>query len=122
MVIVPDHGGMEVEAHVLNRDASFLHAGQTVAVKLEAFPFTRYGTVPGIIKGMSRDSVTDTKIGSNYVFRIALIRTDIMVDGRSAALNPGFGVTADIRTGSRRIISYLLSPLQASISQAGRER
>ena len=47
MVLVPSKGGIEVRANILNKDVGFVHVGQEVAVKLEAFPFTRYGTVPG---------------------------------------------------------------------------
>lgn len=122
MVIVPGDGALEVEAHVLNRDAGFVHEGQPAAVKMEAFPFTRYGTVPGQVVSLSRDAVPDPKLGATYAARIRLDRTYIVVDGAPTALSPGLGVTADIRTGSRRIISYLLSPVRTSVAQAGRER
>jgi hemolysin D len=100
----------------------FVHEGQEVAVKIEAFPFTRYGTVPGVIEGISRDAIADPKMGSTYVARIKLRAAQIMIDGRPNVLNSGLGVTADIRTGSRSIMSYLLSPVQTSVAQAGRER
>jgi hemolysin D len=122
MVIVPAEGGLEVEARVLNKDVGFIHIGQPVQVKLEAFPFTRYGAVAGTIKGISRDAVPDQKLGSVYMTTILLKSPSIIVDGNIVPLSPGLAVTADVRTGSRRIISYLLSPLQTSIQQAGRER
>jgi hemolysin D len=122
MVIVPAQGGLEVEARVLNKDVGFIHIGQPVQVKLEAFPFTRYGAVAGTIKGISRDAVPDQKLGSVYMVTIILKSPSIIVDGNSVPLSPGLAVTADVRTGTRRIISYLLSPLQTSIQQAGRER
>ena len=122
MVIVPEHGGLLVEARLLNRDAGFVRRGQAVAVKLEAYPFTRYGAVPGTITSISRDAVADEKLGPFYVVRVALSRNFIMVDGRQVPLSAGLVATADIKTGTRRIISYLLSPLQSSIAQAGRER
>jgi len=122
MVIVPSQGSLEVEARILNKDVGFVHVGQEAAVKLEAFPFTRYGTVPGRVKSISRDAVQDKDLGLVYIATILLDRTSIDVDGRPVALSPGLAVTADIRTGTRRIISYLLSPLQTSIAQAGREK
>ncbi len=122
MVIVPLEDGLEVEAHVLNKDAGFVHQGQKVAVKIEAFPFTRYGTVPGVVESLSRDAVPDPKLGATYTARIRLERGFVMIDGRKIGLTSGLSVTADIRTGSRRIISWLLSPVQTSVSQAGRER
>lgn len=122
MVVVPSRDGLEVEAKILNKDVGFVHPGQSVAIKLEAFPFTRYGTVAGHIVGVSKDAEQDPKLGPIYVARIALDRTNISVDGRTVPLAAGLAATADIRTGSRRIVSYLLSPLQTSVAQAGRER
>lgn len=122
MVIVPLQDGLEIEAHVLNKDAGFVHEGQKVAVKVEAFPFTRYGTTPGAVESMSRDAVPDPKLGATYTARIRLARPFMVVDGRKVGLTSGLSVTADIRTGSRRIISWLLSPVQTSVAQAGRER
>lgn len=122
MVIVPGNGGVEVEAKILNKDSGFVHDGQYVVVKVEAFPFTRYGSLSGRVVSISRDAVPDAKLGSTYVARIIIPDPTIMVDGRRTRLSSGLGVTADIRTGSRRIISYLLSPVQTSIAQAARER
>ena len=122
MVIVPNRGEVEVEARVLNKDIGFLREGQSASVKFEAFPFTRYGTVPGTVVSLSRDAVADPKLGPTYVAHIRLARANIVVDGKPVALSSGLAVTADIRTGSRRIVSWLLSPIQTSVSQAGRER
>ena len=122
MVVVPSSDAIEVEVRVLNKDIGFVHEGQPVAVKVEAFPFTRYGTVPGTLSSISRDAVPDQKLGATYVAQIKLARAEIMVDGKPIALTAGLAVTADIRTGSRRIITYLLSPVQTSVAQAGRER
>lgn len=122
MALVPLRSGLEVEAKVLNRDVGFVREGQSAAVKLEAFPFTRYGAVPGHVRSMSRDAVQDEKLGPVYVATITLDRPYIDADGRRYGLSAGLNTTVDIRTSSRSIISYLLSPLQKSILQAGREK
>ena len=122
MILVPSTGGLEVEARILNKDVGFIHIGALAAVKLEAFPFTRYGAVPGRVKSISRDAVPDPKLGSIYMATIIMDRSSINVDGRDIPLSAGLSATVDVRTGSRRIISYLISPLQTSIAQAGRER
>jgi len=121
MVLVPSHGGLEMEAHILNKDIGFVHVGQVAAVKLEAFPFTRYGTAPGRVKSISRDAVEDKELGLVYVATVTLDHASLDVDGRPVALSAGLAATADILTGRRRIISYLLSPLQTSIAQAAHE-
>jgi hemolysin D len=122
MVVVPVDGGIELEARILNKDAGFVRVGQNVAVKLDAFPFTRYGSVPGTVRSISRDAVEDKELGPVYVASIILSRNMIEADGRRYALAPGLSATADIQTGTRRIISYLISPLQATVSQAAREK
>ena len=122
MILVPRDGGLEVETRILNKDVGFIHIGAPAAVKLEAFPFTRYGAVPGRVKSISRDAVPDPKLGSIYMATIIMDRSSINVDGRDVPLSAGLSATVDVRTGSRRIISYLISPLQTSIAQAGRER
>lgn len=122
MVIVPRDAGLEVEARILNKDVGFVRVGQEAAVKLEAFPFTRYGAVPGRVRAISRDAVQDKELGLVYIATIALDRAHVDADGRRYALSPGLVATVDVRTGTRSIISYLLSPLQSAVSQAGRER
>ncbi|HKR16883.1 MAG TPA: HlyD family type I secretion periplasmic adaptor subunit [Novosphingobium sp.] len=122
MVIVPARGGIELEAHVLNKDAGFVREGQDAVVKLDAFPFTRYGTIPAKVVSLSRDAVPDPKLGPTYVARVRLSRASLIVDGKPVALGSGLNAVADIRTGSRRIISWLLSPVQTTVAQAARER
>jgi hemolysin D len=122
LIVVVPRGALTIEAKVLNKDAGFVHRGQDVAVKLEAFPFTRYGTIPGRIESMSQDSVDDRKLGPVYVARVALLRSTIDRDDQRVTLQPGMTATADIRTGRRSIISYLLSPINQARLEAGRER
>jgi hemolysin D len=121
MVIVPD-GSLIVEAKVLNKDAGFIHSGQNVAVKFDAFPFTRYGAITGHIKSISMDAVDDKKIGSVYIARISLSRSNIDIGNRSAKLGPGMSTTCDIHTGERSIMSYLISPIEEATKESGRER
>lgn len=121
MVIVP-YGTLTVEAKVLNKDAGFVHQGQNVAVKLEPFPFTRYGTIPGRIKSLSTDAVDDKKLGPVYTARVTLLRSTIDRGDHVVSLQPGMTVTADIRTGRRSIMSYLISPIEKARHEAGRER
>lgn len=122
MILVPSSGGLEIEARILNRDVGFIRIGQPAAVKLEAFPFTRYGAVPGHVRSISPDAVPDQRLGSVYMATVTLDRDTIEVDGRRVPLTAGLAATVDIRTGSRAIISYLVSPLRTSVAQAGRER
>ncbi|WP_149196646.1 HlyD family type I secretion periplasmic adaptor subunit, partial [Luteimonas suaedae] len=122
MVVVPDDGELIVDAMVPNKDAGFVHAGQPVEVKLEAYPFTRYGVVDGVVEHVGRDAVQTEKDGLLYPARIRLTQDWIEIGGRRTPLAPGLSATAEIKTGDRRIIEYLLSPLSRRLQEAGRER
>lgn len=86
MVTVPAGAELVVEAMVLNRDAGFVHEGQPVEVKLEAYPFTRYGVVPGRLEHISRDAIKDETRGLVYTARVKLSRSAIMIDGNMVNL------------------------------------
>jgi hemolysin D len=122
LVIVPDGSTLVVDTMVLNRDAGFVREGQAVRVKLEAFPFTRYGVVDGTLTFLSRDAIQDENLGLVFPARVELSQFSINVGGRATPLSAGLAATAEIRTGRRRIIEFLLSPLQRRVQEAGRER
>ncbi|WP_010188763.1 HlyD family type I secretion periplasmic adaptor subunit [Sphingomonas sp. PAMC 26605] len=122
MVVVPSAGALVAVVKILNKDIGFVRAGQMVAVKLEAFPFTRYGTVRGRLESLGSDAVEDDKMGLIYPARVRL--DGAVRPGRVVTLKPAVGmqVTADIRTGRRSILSYLLSPIDEMTREAGKER
>lgn len=117
MQIVPKQNVIEIEAFVANRDIGFVREGQEVQVKIDAFEYTKYGTVPAIVKHVSRDSIEDEKKGLIYSVKVELGRNTVAIDGKSVSLTPGMSATVDIKTGTRRVIEYVLSPL----IQHGRE-
>jgi len=122
MVIVPKGGTLVVEVKLLNKDMGFVRQGQPVALKLEAFPFTRFGTVRGHVESISSDAVEDEKLGLVYSVRITVDRAFIDRGDSKVSLSPGMSATADIRTGQRSIMSYLMSPIDQARLEAGRER
>ena len=122
LVIVPEGTRLVVEANVLNRDAGFVREGQEVRVKLEAFPFTRYGIVSGRLVFLSHDAIEDEELGLVFPARIELSQQSIRVGPRVTPLTAGMSVTAEIKTGRRRIIEFLLSPIARRVEEAGRER
>ncbi len=122
MVIVPDNQGLEAEVMVLNKDVGFVRGGQSVEIKVDAFPYTRYGTIAGEVVYVSRDSVQDEQMGLVFPARLKLEQSAIAVEQNMVPLQAGMTITAEIRTGDRRVIDYLLSPLQQYQSEAMRER
>jgi len=132
-VVVPAGAVLEVESMVSNRDIGFVHPGQDAQIKVDTFNFTRYGLLHGRVVSVSpdamvretpqdknnndktkgADSESSEPKGQEFVYsaRISLDRTQIQVDGVVTNLSPGMAVTVEIGTGSRAVISYLLSPL-----------
>jgi hemolysin D len=141
--VVPDDDRVEVEAVLENRDVGFVEVGQRVELKVDAFPFTRYGLLAGEVVAIDRDAeaapvnpnaVHGTERQADeidrveaserlrYTVRIALAQGTFNVDGRAATLLPGMSVKAEILTGKRRIIDFLLAPLREHAHDAMRER
>jgi hemolysin D len=143
LVVVPSDSRLEIEAIVSNRDIGFVHAGQEAEIKIDTFNFTRYGLLHGQVLGVSQDAVirdrkedraNERGLGTqnnssepqgqelNYTARISLDRTQMQIDDRMVNLSPGMATTVEIKTGSRTILSYLLSPLLRYRQETLRER
>ena len=142
-VVVPFDSRLEIEAMVSNRDIGFVHADQEAEIKIDTFNFTRYGLLHGRVFNVSQDAIArdkpqdksgDKTPGAenttsepkgqelSYAARVSLDRTQMQVDDKLVNLSPGMAVTVEIKTGTRRIISYLLSPLLRYKQEVLRER
>lgn len=144
MAIVPAGSHIEIEAMIPNKDIGFVHPGQDAQIKIDAFNFTEYGLIHGKVESISQDSIlrdkpqgqdNDKKHGGDlsessepsgqellYSARVSLDQSQMDVDGRLVSLEPGMAVTVEIKTGSRHIIQYLLSPLNRHAHDAFREK
>jgi hemolysin D len=147
MIIVPRGAVLEAEALVANKDVGFIAEGQPATIKLDAFPYTRYGTLAGVIAAISRDALpvkeafdaadpgaaslagqpsasASTPAVQNLVYpvTIRLERASIRIDGRDVPLAAGMSASVELRTGSRRVIDYLLSPLMKVTGESAHER
>lgn len=122
LVIAPRDYRAEVEAWLPNKDVGFVKAGQRAEIKVETFPFIRYGTIPAQVTFVSNDAVHDEQRGLVFQTRLLLERSTLQVDGRTVQLTPGMAVTAEIKTGSRRVIEFFLSPLLQTAKESLRER
>ena len=144
MAIVPADSRLEIEAMVSNKDIGFVHEGEDAETKIDTFDFTRYGLLHGTVQSVSQDAILREKAQSRaeephragdetqdsqpegqelvYSTRVSLAQTRMQVDDRLVNLAPGMAVTVEIKTGKRRIIQYLLSPLLRHGHQAMREQ
>jgi hemolysin D len=139
MVLVPAETRLEVEATVQNRDIGFVAPGQAAEIKIDTFNFTKYGLIRGEVVLVSRDAVGRDRPGdvsdprategaaidgqnASYAARISLHQGWMQIEDRRIELCPGMAVTAEIKTGSRKLIEYVLSPLMRYRQETGRER
>ena len=143
LVIVPDDSTLEIEAMVSNRDIGFVQPGQEAEIKIDTFNFTRYGLLHGAVASISQDAIirdrppersNERGLGTqhdssepngqelNYSARVSLDHTQMQVEDRMVSLAPGMAVTVEIKTGSRTILDYLLSPLRRYRQEILRER
>ena len=122
MVIVPHGATLEIEAQVLNKDIGFVRQGQEARIKVDAFPFTKYGLIQGRVVNLSADAIQDKERGLVYAARVSLRQKRILVGDRWVALAPGMSVTVEVKTGQRRVIDFFLSPLMEYQDEALRER
>lgn len=122
MVIVPTDNVLEVEAMLPNKDIGFVNPGQDAEVKVETFPFTKYGTLHGTITQVSSDAIQDEKLGLIYSTRVKLAKDTLRVENKTVRLSPGMAVTVEVKTGKRRVIEYFLSPLMQVTGESLRER
>lgn len=122
LVVVPSDEALEVEATVLNKDIGFVRPGQPVTVKVDSFPYTRYGYLSGKVVSVSHDAAQDEKLGLVFPARVKLDRAALEIDGITVRLSAGMSLTAEIKTGKRRVIDYLLSPLHQHTTESLRER
>jgi len=120
--VVPSEEALEVEATVLNKDIGFVRAGQAVTVKVESFPYTRYGYLTGTVASVSHDAAQDEQLGLVFPARVRLSGASLNIDGVKVGLTPGMALSVEIRTGKRRVIDYVLSPLARHTGESLRER
>lgn len=122
MLIVPNSAQVEVEAFLENKDVGFVQVGQIAAAKIDAFDYTKYGLISAKVTHVSQDAIQDEKKGLIYSTRILLDKNNIFVDGKHSPLSAGMSVNVEIKTGTRRVIEYVLSPLMRHQRESLNER
>jgi len=148
MTIVPANGMLHIEAFISNADIGFVKKGQEVAIKVDSFPYTRYGTLKGKVLSIATDAIDETEarmmqanttslansanstaLGSTQQAQVFVFPVTITMDQKTIAvgdldipLSTGMSVTVEIKTDNQRIIDYLLMPIARTISSSLHER
>jgi len=120
--VIPKNTVLKVKAKILNRDIGFVHVNQPVRVKLDSFNFIKYGAINGRISRIAKAAILDEELGPVYEALIQLDRDFIDVEKHPVKLIPGMTVTADIFTGERHLIEYVLTPVMRYQDEVMRER
>lgn len=134
MTLVPVHETLNAEVWIKNEDAGFVHEGQSVKLKLIAYPFQKYGMIDGVVQQVGADSTeqnqqrnnaseeTKTLLPASYKTLIKLSMQELKVDDKVLELNPGMQVSAEIQLADQTVMEYLLSPVRKAFHEAARER
>lgn len=142
MTVVPKQDQIEIEAFIENKDVGFIREGQVADIKVETFDYTKYGTLKGRVSHVSRDAIDpsgaasiemlqnkdkrkadqESPRGAVYSVKVVLSQNLMDIDGRKVPLSPGMSASIEVKTGSRRIIEYFLSPLIRHTRESLNER
>ncbi len=127
MTLIPMNDPLEAEVWVSQIDAGFVRAGQDVRVKVAAYSFQKYGMLEGKVDQISPDAIDQEEAmrsgTQGYRTMITLQGNELESHtGQRYTLTPGMQVSAEIHLGNRSVIEYLLSPVQKTVHDAGRER
>lgn len=121
--VVPTSDTLLVEARISPRDVAFVRPGQPALIKVTAYDFSIYGGLEGEVSNVSADSLVDQNTGETYYqVRVRTDQAELIRDGKSHAIFPGMVATADIMTGKKTILAYLMKPINKARNEALRER
>jgi HlyD family secretion protein/adhesin transport system membrane fusion protein len=120
--VMPLDAVLVVDVRLAPRDIGFIHAGQPVHVKVETFDYARFGTVTGRVERISVGTFLDEQRQPHYRARIALEQQHLGQDARHARLAAGMTVQADITTGTKTVLQYLLKPIYSAMAGSFHER
>jgi adhesin transport system membrane fusion protein len=123
MRIVPTDAVLEAEVRIATRDIGHVQPGQPVKVKVTSYDYNRYGSLPGTLLKVSPTTLFDEQEKKPYYRGIVQISRPFMGPGENQNLVlPGMAVEADVVTGNKTLISYLLKPVFVSLKGSFHER
>ena len=121
MLLVPDEEQLEVEVFLHNKDIGFVREAMSAEIKIHTFPFTRYGVIDAQVSTISNDAIVDDQRGLVYSMHLTMAKNTMAVKGKEVKLMPGMAVTAEVKTGKRRVIQFFLAPLLKAGKESIRE-
>ncbi len=122
MQIVPDVNRIEFEAYINNKDVGFVQVGQIAKIKIDSYDYTKYGYISARVINISHDSIADEKLGLVYAVKLEIDKSQSIFSEKIINIMPGMSGVIEIKTGDRRIIDYILSPIMRLGKESLNER
>ncbi len=120
--IVPVQDELIIEAKIKPQDIGHVHTGQTAKVKFSSYDSGRFGSLEGRVDRISPSTYLDGERNPYYRAELKLEKNYLGSDPEQLKILPGMMVTADIRTGEKSILDYLMKPVTRGFSNAFKER
>lgn len=120
--VVPVEDNMKVDAKINTKDVGHLKPGQEVRVKVTTYDFARYGSAEGVLTKISASSFVDEKGNPFFKGVIDLKHNYVGTAPGRYTIHPGMSVTAEIITGDKTLLQYMLKPIFTQIQQSFHER
>lgn len=119
MNIVPEEGGVEVEAYISNKDIGFIKEGQRADVRIDAFDFTRFGSIDGVVISIADDATFDERKGLLFKAKVRLKRIGITVNMRRLNIAPGMSVSVGLPLERRSVLGILTGGVKEDVIRFG---
>ncbi len=125
--ILPTGGDLIVEAKIIPADIAFIDVGQSASVKLDAYDYSIFGAMHGVVTYISPDTLTEeTRQGPQSYYRVQIRIKESefkgKVSGTQIQIRPGMTASVDIKAMERTVLSYLTKPITKTLSQSMGER
>lgn len=117
ITIVPDNTPVEMVCYIKNMDIADIEIGMEAEVKLEAYPYNKYGTVKGTVKYISPSAFSSEQMGSVYLVKVEITNVPDGIDVIS-----GLSGSVEIKTDKRTVMEYFLEPIIKGFGESLKEK
>lgn len=117
ITILPADTLMEMVCYVKNMDIADIEVGMEAEIKLEAYPYNRFGTVKGRVTYISPSAFMNEQLGSVYLVKLELVEA-----GEGIDIISGLSGSAEIKTGRRTVMDYFMEPIVKGFGESMKEK
>lgn len=117
VTIVPDNTPNEMLCYIKNTDIADIELGMNAEIKLEAYPYNKYGTVNGTVKYISPSSFANEQLGSVYIVKLELSNSN-----ENIKIISGLSGAVEIKTDKRTVMDYFLEPIVKGFGESLKEK